>query len=494
MPVSAEFLSSNTQIAYPLDSNQTIPDGISGLFADAKFTVPSVLESYSFYLDSVHVTKTQLGLDLSITLNYSDGYSTKFISIPTQSIDTGSYYKVLYFSDPEVTGLHLMFVIAIEGCLFVTDSDPSNNGCFIKDNLNLKFSDSAIEKSPKHVQTISIYNFLDPSDRTRCTEIISNITGDVTFKPGYNFDFESTGSNFTANFNILNSNILLTVPNNNQNVYQSESSISDSLQGVILSALPGSGKGKIPGTEDTTLVSEQLRSKTGNILIKNNTCYDLIPNDKYGELRILNKCVACCQCSSYVDAVNRLHEVEHNLSTLNNLLLNITAGSYSEEADKFNDFIKSINDNPEYKYNVRVTGHKTVSSTKLTGIDDVKGTLVRVGFSGTISNPTSEPIVVSYIQVSCSGCSLTASSISSSRGGNTSYTSKSNEHTRTNIIPASEVINPGKSLSFTASFKDNTLVSDGDELRGKSYSGTVVISIEEASGKTFSIVKKPTII
>lgn len=254
MRAGLEYLSSNALIAFPLADDQDVPDYIRRFIVDAFFTVPSHDADRDCLLTGVSITGG--GAAFSVSVELSDGTEVDFEYGGTHS----GRYAVLRSQD-------------MLSCIVVAPSELHEfSGA-------LRFMKSVSETTPAHVNSIQLWDGLG-----MYASIIAEVSGDVKFSNGYSTTVVSSGND------------------------------------VTISAVPGAGKGLYPcgdcpddlGTSgpDVIEVGDPLVSDSGILRFENDSCFDIIPyhtemNGMPG-IQIINKCVACCQCSQYADKVESL--------------------------------------------------------------------------------------------------------------------------------------------------------------------------------------------
>lgn len=329
MRPGAEYLTSNAQIAFPLSEDQNVPDYVKGFLVDAYFVTSSTETEFTLQ----GISGSQSSFTVTVKPSNGDAVSLSYAAtLPAQK------YAVLRSQDKSI-------------CLVVIPS------AFKQTYMgSLKFCQSVVEANPAHVTSIQLWDGLG-----MYAEKIAEVTGDVKFSNGYSTTVTASGNE------------------------------------VTIAAVPGAGKGLYPcedcpepsGSSGSEVidVGDPIQTDSGIIRFENDACFDIIPfhtsqmQDLPG-IQIINKCVACCQCSQYAGKVGVLKDL----------------ASIVSQAGK--NVIKAINKlNGEINaYNAR--GHKHVLGADQTGweitvtgirkdpsVGDVKG-LTRVRGVVGVSNRT----------------------------------------------------------------------------------------------------------
>lgn len=232
-----EFLTSNAETFFPFREGQDgIPYWLKRTFVDA--SIESVTGSASLTHASLEIETGKF----TFTVN-GKSYETS---------TAGTAYKA---------------VKADRSC-FVVDMDHLATLPTCEFEGLAEFEPSCVIEPPAVIDRISVYNW-DDGDRV----LEADVTGDFTFKCGYNVDMEVSDDNV-----------------------------------MTLSADPGLGLGTVPCdtecTEDPDTDGHPLPTDDGHAVIATDECYEVTARGD--TIQLHGKCVACCQCQDYVDIVEDL--------------------------------------------------------------------------------------------------------------------------------------------------------------------------------------------
>ena len=120
----------------------------------------------------------------------------------------------------------------------------------------------------------------------------------------------------------------------------------DGRTGVIISAIPGAGEGRVPcgesNDEECSGIDGNVHPDAqGDVVIEADGCYQISPDSSNGSIRITGRCTACCQCDDYVDIGNRLADQSVVLNGIYNRVI-ADSGIYNDYARRFNDSLKVV--------------------------------------------------------------------------------------------------------------------------------------------------------
>lgn len=106
---------------------------------------------------------------------------------------------------------------------------------------------------------------------------------------------------------------------------------------IEISAEPGAGLGIVPcqndGDIDIQTNGSRLLSDDGHVTISGDGCYDMSMSGS--TIRINGKCVACCQCDQYVDAVEKLKDSAQDVADIKKIVTSDLVDVYYDTIGKF---------------------------------------------------------------------------------------------------------------------------------------------------------------
>ena len=396
-----------TELACPEDALPVL-SGIYRCFVDASLFIKEAPGQVRPYLSDFSATVDSLSFSLRV-----GGHSTSI------SVARASDQKFPIVSGMEIWG-NYMIVLSSEGVSdFCANSHniPSlvevfNSSSSTREGSCFAFCNKFLTYSPRSLSSISVYNGVDPKEDG--PHFI--VSGDVSIRAG-----------------------------NNMVLGQDE----DDSQAVSIAAEPGAGTGKIPCISDQVASSKPLLAGPyGHVRIFNDTCYDLEPNTKTGQIMIHAKCTACCTCEMYESIVNdRLAKLAEVVRTARGFIQEMYQ-DYESAVAAFNSRISrpTLSD-----FSLSLSGMPIGAqiSPKI-GNKDVKGKMERCVFTATLANN-------SYFDVSASVSLLTGSDeVVESTAVWTDKAGEPLSETVDGAISGTYDVYPGRSLviTFVAAHKD----------------------------------------
>lgn len=286
MRLGSEYLTSNTAIAFPLSSNQEIPETVRCGIVDAHFVVP--FGSPLPKLTAMAIS----GSTCTATVTVGTGASATTETF-TDSLSNSGFYVVrsathcIVFDNTYLAGKDLNF------------------------SGSLDFDMKCIDIDTQKVTSLQLVNYVNG------LPVTTPVTGDIAIRHGYSTTVTANG-------------------------------------GVVISAIPGAGKGYYPCpcedespdnddpvADDDGEYAFRLHTKNGIIKIMNDSCYDIIPwmsTDSHATARVqlINKCVACCTCEQYKERVDRLRELAWLVKEAGEVVMGGIA-AHNEAVAKFNE-------------------------------------------------------------------------------------------------------------------------------------------------------------
>jgi hypothetical protein len=307
MQIGAEYLTSNTRIAYPFKDNATgldyegagaytpVPRIPVAAFVDAIFTSPS---SPTLYLRSIYRVDS-----ISYELVFRDGNgvdeTASFILSP------GGTGFVQYLLTPAVAPETDIRTVRVYGKMLVSAAEFEAYMLGLSIGQTISFGDTlplaqrAVVVRPQRLLSLIGYDRHEtvPSDDARDTGALD---GHVKLLAGYNIQLEAT-----------------------------EVDDASDTVGLTITANAGLGLGRVPcgdgsGSEAAApQVGQQLHPDAlGNVRITGDQCYAVVPHPTTGEIEIQGNCVACCDCDDFVTIGEELREL---LARTKELYDNLTA-------------------------------------------------------------------------------------------------------------------------------------------------------------------------
>ena len=333
MAIAVPYLNENSLINYPLAQDQDVPEIVRRLIVDAgiTFCMPfyctPVLKSVEITLSDVVITLGSLeSLDPFATITAAD---LRFYSV-------GGHWNTARVlgdcgEEPSGTGENQYYlspticVVVDENVIDETRADGySWNG-------SLLFDPHVISYEPLRFEKLILENYQkDP------IEIYPTSYRQIWFKGGHNVAIGPTDD------------------------------------GIVISANPGSGEGKVPCEceEDTG------NGLSGNVQVVGDGCLSIEPSPADSHTLIIHdSCVACCQCSQYVDKVDTLRGLANELSGVG-ASIRANIDKLNEEITKFNqqeckggdgqwiEILSAAGNDPGPKGRARV--HAVLSITNMT--------------------------------------------------------------------------------------------------------------------------------
>ena len=278
MPLGTEWLTSNTEVAYPFRDDRlgltrdaavhgataTLPVGI---FVDAAISVPPSVEDC--YLDSVSVAGT------TVTFVFTKHGGAAFPGGGSLSVDYSTlalaHTSMLIPLEDTDERIAIRFVVHTQTFLTWVASIPGTDTY----DLRLQFLPALVETNPLSVWSIELYG--DGLDNPATSGLI---TDRVKILPGYNIAIEDTDTTE------LDTKVL------------------------ELDVVPGAGDGLAP-CEAVTVDPQPLKSpiiadSAGNVNIEGDECYEIIPLADLGVVQVHGVCDACCSCQDYENVLEAL--------------------------------------------------------------------------------------------------------------------------------------------------------------------------------------------
>lgn len=174
-----------------------------------------------------------------------------------------------------VSGKHGFGVVGTNSDRVVLDFDFLGGLGSFEFERPIILEDSCVDRGISNITSIEIYNGEnDPRNAI--------VSGDVLIENGYNIDMALNSEDRTIQIN------------------------SDA----------GAGLGSVPCDDsecedDPDTAGTRLPEENGNAVIAGDGCYEITAKDD--TVKIHGKCVACCQCQMYVDVVNELKAIAHEV-------------------------------------------------------------------------------------------------------------------------------------------------------------------------------------
>ena len=382
------YLSGNRLRSYPLADGQDVPleDGkrqlLLGCIVDAMI---SIFDSDDARLPRVcNISSDGTTLRLSIAVGEDEvplsvaWASTRSTPYPIVNGPAPWGYYTMVFSSEGIRDLGYMEPIFPSSA--TNDSSSAEEGF-----PGLYFSPRAICRSPEGLRSIMVYDGVQP--KSEGPHFI--VGGDVAIKPGNNIRLEDPAGR------------------------------GDDVDGVVVSAIPGAGAGRVASVKNTAnAVSSPLKSEDGHVRIFNDTCYDLEPSTANagalpGHIKIHAKCTACCTCDMYSSIVNDRLSVLFGLVKQAKGVINELKDKYETHVAMFNGRISKPS--PEDIY-VKLTG-TAIGNNLSTKTPNIKGSLSRASFRCIVRNDSFEAVSVTFVRNQASGnCTIEDTSLKTSGG------------------------------------------------------------------------------
>ena len=293
MAIAVPYLNENSLINYPLAQDQDVPDEIKRLIVDAAITF-----CMPFYctpvLRQVEVTSPSV---LTITIGSLESLDQLFVITATdfRHHNIFSHYYVARVSGDcgeTPSGGENQNYLSPTICIVIDDTvvDTLRETGY-SFNGSLQFDPHAISYEPLRFEKLVLENYKKPP-----IEIYPTSYRQIWFRGGNNV------------------------------------SIAKSDNGIIISADPGAGEGKVPCPESDPADN----GLSGNVQIVGDGCISVEPSPADPKTFIVrDSCVACCQCSQYVQKVNTLKRLANELS--------LVGTSIKDNIDKLNSEITKFN-------------------------------------------------------------------------------------------------------------------------------------------------------
>ena len=301
-----EYLTSNTNVAFPFRDGQDVPGPVLRLFVDA--CVAS---------GSWDVELTDASYDGFSSLSFSVGGET--YSVSTGSWSSGSAYR-------RVDGT---------GASFVLDSwRLQSEAPFEYTGLHILLEPSCVMVDPGSVTSITIYE----EEGGVFTE--RTVAGDVVLKAGYNTELSADGDGISIEAGPGLG--LGTVPCDDDCADDVDTDghplpsddghvviAGDDCYEVVVRGLKESGQdGSDEGSEDD---SDEEDPGEG----EEQQGEDLGYSTTFNTIQLVGKCVACCQCQQFVDVIGVLKEVAQRVADNRDAI----TGAMT---DKYNDLVGDL--------------------------------------------------------------------------------------------------------------------------------------------------------
>jgi len=382
------YLSANRLRSYPLADGQDVPmeygkeQLLYGCIVDAMISIFDPDEIMLPRICNISSDGTTLRLSIAVgseevplSVAWSSTRSTQY---PIVSGPAPWGYYTMVFSSDGIRDLGRMEPI-------FPSSAPNDSSSAEEGFSGLYLAPRAVCRSPMGLRSIMVFDGVHP--KSEGPHFI--VGGDVAIKPGNNIKIEDPADR------------------------------GDDINGMVVSAIPGAGAGRVASVKDTanTVVS-QLRSEDGHVRIFNDTCYDIEPSTASagalpGHIKIHAKCTACCTCDMYSSIVN------DRLSTLFDMVKEArrTIGDlqdkYETHVEKFNRRIsKPSADDIYVKLIGTAIGHNLSTKTP-----NIRGTLSRASFKCVVRNDFFEPVSITFVKNQASGGSTIEDTSLKTSGG-----------------------------------------------------------------------------
>lgn len=283
MSIGTEYITSNTQIAYPFKEDCTglARDNVAvhGSDGTARLPVSAVVDAIAYLPE-----KTTAVSLIQVEAVGGGLYTFTFNCTPTSvitgdcdinALDTSNTYSVITFgtSDSSVSLVVLTQVLVdyLTGCTLDTYAYPDV----------LTFESRVITDRLPHLTSLTLYSdILTPSS--------DELTGKLLFVEGYNTTYTTQRD-------------------------------TDDTTLITLNAIPGTGLGRYPCDDDPKITKRFLGlvPENGNINIVGDICYNIIPGTT---TQITSSCTACCSCEDYANATKAAKRLlNHSQLTLKKL-------------------------------------------------------------------------------------------------------------------------------------------------------------------------------
>lgn len=421
MSIGNEYRTSNSLIAYPLSENHNIPKWITDSIVDAVFHQAG---------DSVPVLKSfsfdEEEVSIVVTI---DGEDTTF-----ETDDVSGKYKEIRKD--------------LSTILLCTEKLRGHGSNELTD-ANYPFDVSSIDEVSKNVTSIRVYNkpIYDPAGTKRNPDF--TVVGNVSVFGGYNMNLVQSGN------------------------------------GIKFSAIPGGGKGKVPCEEECEETDAPRNFTAEHLLITADKCIDVIPDYENESIRLVGKCVACCQCDEYAEKVEKLQEVKIKILSEKNRLV-YTQGSlqaqYSKGVRTFNQGLSAQQEDPSEWVAISVSGTKASPDGYDLPEDKIKGSYNRIRLHVSITNTSNLAVDVSIE-------SIQIQNQSPINEYNVKIMDKAAEISSysTQTLPT-ETLSSGQIMYVMATYSDERLIAVPDDT---SYSGTLKVTLTRSDRtESVSVIKQ----
>jgi hypothetical protein len=230
-----------------------------------------------------------------------------------------------------------------------------------------RMSDSSLYARANRVLSFTLVNGEERSGK---------ISGNVKFK---------AGTNMYVGSDILQASYIMP--------------ITEDKKGVVISAIPGAGAGRVPceipvdcGEGSGNIKPDEM----GDVVFEGDDCHQIVPVDepwtdesgiKHVSVKIIGKCTACCQCDDYVDIGNRLAGESERLSDVYSMIKR-DSSVYNAYARKFNQSVYRVSADELLVHCVAMSQNRNVGSAHSVnmGSSGISGSIDRANASLTIKN------------------------------------------------------------------------------------------------------------
>lgn len=304
------YLTSNSNSPWPFDEDDpSFSSRVAKLFADASITV------YPWESDDVFVKNVVISGSGTFRFTVS---KTSYSGQVTEAVHYGTVDREKpYFVTSSGNGFTVWSSFVLDS-FQVLQGGPSIFGSF-------KLSKSCIYARAPRVRSFTLINGDVASDK---------ISGDVKFIAGNNMYVGNDLSQAMSMYPSL---------------------LGADKGGIVLSAIPGAGAGRVPCAFDVDCGEDEGKDNLdsndmdgtlvpdaqGDVVIEGDGCYQISPDPFLNRISITGRCTACCQCDDYVDIGNRLGKESRTLSSVYGRLMG-AASTYNSAAQKFNESLDIV--------------------------------------------------------------------------------------------------------------------------------------------------------
>lgn len=327
--MTQEYLSSNSNTRWPFSETERLsPSCLVGttFFADGT----AILSQADGVSARVVVSSLQLSRD-SLDEIPRLQFVVKKLSEAGVELGSGSVDLAFQGSDAEyeaISGGWYSFVIDRRHVLDVMKSDPE-----YKADGDLPLDPACVQFSQKNVSSLSLYN---KSASGAWVPVKLGISGDVSITSGTNMSIGTETSSIKGR---AFSTAVSAAGSDNY----SPSSL------LVLNAVPGHGKGRIPCKEEdecSGTTGNVIPDQDGDILISSDGCYAV--SGFYNKLYLTGLCRPCCDCLDYENVAVELEflsrELDEDLDTVDHVVTNPSSTSeYPGLVQRYSDMVSRVN-------------------------------------------------------------------------------------------------------------------------------------------------------